>query len=127
MIITTWNIRGLNSKGKQRYLRDRLKTDKPNIMIIQETKISTQKMEEIMRGLIPHCELMGQDAVGSAGGLAILWNPEEVQFGNWVNMPRILSGAVRMIGSLERIILTGVYGPHLTRKRRSFLQNMRKI
>lgn len=82
MIITSWNIRGLNSKGKQRYLRDRLKKDKPSIMIIQETKISTQKMEEIMRRFNTHYEIMGQDAAGNAGGLAVLWNPEEVQFEN---------------------------------------------
>lgn len=40
MIITTWNIRGLNSRGKQRYFKERLKRDKPNIMVVQETKIS---------------------------------------------------------------------------------------
>ena len=82
MIITSWNIRGLNSKGKQRYLRDRLKKDKPSIMIIQETKISTQKMEEIMTRFNTHYEIMGQDAAGTAGGLVVLWNPEGVQFEN---------------------------------------------
>lgn len=93
-------------------------------MIIQETKISTQKLEEIVRRFNPHYELMGQDAIGSAGGLAILWNPEEVQFGNWVSMPRILSGTFIMIGSSEWIILTRVYGLHLTGECRRFLQNM---
>jgi len=42
MIITSWNIRGLNSKGKHRYLKERLKKDKPNIMLIQETKMNQQ-------------------------------------------------------------------------------------
>jgi len=34
MIVTSWNIRGLNNKGKQRYLKEILKKDKPSIMII---------------------------------------------------------------------------------------------
>ena len=87
MIVTSWNIRGLNSKGKQRYLRDRVKKEKPSIMIIQETKISSQKLEEIMRKYKIHYEVMGQDATGTTGGLAISWNPEEVQFKNWVSLP----------------------------------------
>jgi len=49
MIVTSWNIRGLNSKGKQRYLKERIKKDKPSIMIIQETKISSQQLEDIVK------------------------------------------------------------------------------
>jgi len=41
-------------------------------MIIQETKISSQKMEEIMRRFNIHYEVMGQYAAGTAGGLAVL-------------------------------------------------------
>lgn len=80
MIITTWNIRGLNSKGKQRYLKERLKRDKPVIMLIQETKVKESKLREIMNNFKPHYEIIRQDASGSAGGVAIMWNPEEVQF-----------------------------------------------
>lgn len=49
MIVTSWNIRGLNSKGEQRCLKERMKKDKPNIMILQETKLNAKKLEEIMR------------------------------------------------------------------------------
>jgi len=48
MIVTSWNIRGLNSKGKHRYLKERLKKGKPNIMILQEIKVNAKKLEEIM-------------------------------------------------------------------------------
>lgn len=59
MIIKTWNIRGLNSKGKQRYLKERLRRDKPNIIIIQETKISEQKLKHIMGKFKPHYKIIG--------------------------------------------------------------------
>jgi len=80
-----------------------------------------------MQEFQPHYETMGQDAIGSAGGLAILWNTEEVQFEDWVSLPRILSCKFRNIGSREWVLLTGVYGPHLTRERRSFLQKVGTI
>ena len=72
MIITTWNISGLNNKGKQSYLKERLRKDKPSVMIQQETKISEVKLKEIMGNFRPRYELVGQDAMGSTGGLAIL-------------------------------------------------------
>ena len=80
MIITTWNIRGLNSRGKQRYHKERLKKDKPSIMIVHETKISEEKLKDIMENFKPKYQVMAQDANGSARGLAILWNPTEVLF-----------------------------------------------
>eukprot|EP00253_Pinus_taeda_P033889 PITA_33889 len=70
---------------------------------------------------------MAQDTDGSAGGLAILWNTEEVIFENWISLPRILSGVCRLAGSRERILVSGVYGPHLPRGRKDFLRNIQAI
>lgn len=78
MIVISWNIRGLNSKGKQRYMKDKLKKQKPSIIILQETKISVQQIEEIIDKNKLHYEVMGQDSIGSAGGIAILWNPNDI-------------------------------------------------
>jgi len=127
MIVTSWNIRGLNSKGKQRYLKERVKKDQPSIMIIQETKINSQKLEEIARKYKIQYEVIAQDVTGTAGGLAILWNPEEVQVKDWVSLPRILSGSFRMIGSSEWVLITGVYSPHIPRERKNFLKDMQTI
>jgi len=69
MIVTRWNMRGLNSKGKQRYLKERVKKDKPSIMIIQETKINSQKLEEIERKYKIQYEVMAQDTIDIVGGL----------------------------------------------------------
>ena len=67
---------------------------------------------------------MAQDATGIAGGLAILWNPEEVQAKDWVSLPRILSGVFRLIGSAEWVLITGIYGPHIPRERKNFLKDL---
>lgn len=124
MIVTSWNIIGLNSKGKKMYLKERMKKDKPNIMILQETKFSAKKLEEIMQKNKTQYEVMAQDATGTAGGLEILWNLEEVQAKDWVSLPRILSGVFRLIGSAKWVLITRVYGPHIPRERKNFLKDL---
>lgn len=94
MIITTWNVRGLNSSGKERYMKDKLKVYKPNIMVSQETKIAETKLEEILKSYKPHYEVVAQDVRGSARGLTILLNLAKIIFDDWVSLPRILIGEI---------------------------------
>jgi len=101
MIVISWNIRGLNSKGKQRYLKEKLKKEKPSVMILQETKISVQQIEKLIDWSRVHYEVMGQDAIGSAGGIAILWNPDDIILDSWTSMRGILTGLGRIAGTRE--------------------------
>jgi len=96
-------------------------------MIVQETKISTKKMREILDRSKNRYEMMGQDAIGSAGGLVIIWNPEEIQIDNWMSSPRILIGIAKIIGTIEEFVISGVYGPHTPRERKNFLQNLKAM
>ena len=75
-----YNIRGLNSKGKQWYLKEKLRKDKANIMIIQETKIHEAKLKGIVLSFKLPYEVIALDSRGSVGGPIILWNPIEVVF-----------------------------------------------
>lgn len=59
MIITTWNIRFLKSRGKQRYLKERLKKYRPSIMILQETKISKRNLKEVLENYKPQYQVIG--------------------------------------------------------------------
>jgi exonuclease III len=38
MKILSWNIRGLNARSKQTLLKDRIRKEKPDILLLQETK-----------------------------------------------------------------------------------------
>jgi exonuclease III len=51
MKVLSWNIRGLNSKGKQRHLKAKLQAEKPQVMLLQETKVSGQKLQTIIHSL----------------------------------------------------------------------------
>eukprot|EP00253_Pinus_taeda_P002797 PITA_02797 len=97
------------------------------IPLSEETKMNQQQIKEILEKSKSKYDVMAQDVDGSAGGLAILWNTEEVIFENWISLPRILSGVCKLVGSRERILISGVYGPHLPRGRKDFLRNIQAI
>lgn len=96
-------------------------------MILQEIKINSIKLEEIIKKYKAKYEVMAQDAIGTAGGLEMRWNSEEVQVKDWVSLPRSLSGKFRMIGYLEWVVIIGVYGPHIPREHKYFLKHRQTI
>ena len=49
MKIVSWNMRGLNSKGKQKQLKEKWYTKHPSIMLIYETKILSEVQPHIIR------------------------------------------------------------------------------
>lgn len=93
-------------------------------MIIQETKMEWKQLVEVMQKLKLGYEVMALDAVETAGGLEILWNPEDIVFESWFSLSRILTGLFRPVGMRERILISGVYGPHVHRERKEFLKNI---
>ena len=127
MKVIYWNIRGLNNQGKHRYLKEKLKKEKPQIMLLQETKISTMRFESILQSFKPHYEVMVIDARGTAGGIAILWNPAEVIADDWIGLQCSLSGCFRHVGTKENLMITAVYGPHLQGEKQKFLDSLRAL
>eukprot|EP00253_Pinus_taeda_P027885 PITA_27885 len=70
---------------------------------------------------------MGQDAIGSAGGIAILWNPNDIILDSWTYMSRILTGLGRIVGTKEQVVISGVYGPPSPGEKENFLNSMKII
>jgi exonuclease III len=113
MKIISWNIRGLNGRSKQKLLREIIIAEKPDIMMLQETKCATEEMDK----LLPSCWKQGKgiytDATGTTGGLALLWNPSSVTLDNFFTTRWSISATYRLIGSNKPGYLTNVYDqPH---------------
>ena len=51
---------------------DRLKKEKPQIMFLEETNITGEKIEEILRRMKPRYEVVVVDAKESSGGIEII-------------------------------------------------------
>lgn len=89
--------------------------------------MSENKLKDIMENFKAEYQVMAQDANGSVGGLAILWNLTEVLFEDWVSIPQILTGKFRNLGSNVWALLLGVYGPHLLGESGAFLEMLSNL
>ena len=78
MKLTTWNIRGLGSKRKQRNLSSRIKEEKLDMVFIQETKCSMDKIGEIQSKWLRNYEYLEVKEDNSAGGILTLWDPQKL-------------------------------------------------
>ena len=75
MIIISWNARGLNNVPRQNVVRELVRSHSPDVLFLQETKVSVECMMSIAPKLWKNgqCQCIG--AQGSSGGVACLWNP----------------------------------------------------
>eukprot|EP00253_Pinus_taeda_P017518 PITA_17518 len=102
MKLISWNIRGINSKGKMRYLKERIQKEQFDILIIQETKVTRERFKEIANENWPLVDCMALDARDSAGGPGILWDPRSIAFDKWMANSYSLTGKFECIGTLEK-------------------------
>eukprot|EP00253_Pinus_taeda_P010874 PITA_10874 len=126
--------KGMGSSGKNNRKRDR----KPMSETIQtvgevlinsgkETKILVQQLEEIIEKSRLQYQVIGQDAIGSAGGLAVLWNPNEIILDNWTSMCGTLTGLGRIVGTKQLVVISGVYGPPSPGKKEQFINSFKSV
>jgi exonuclease III len=123
----SWNIRGLNGRSKQRILRDCIKTEHPDILLLQETKCAGQEAENILRSSWRDGEFLYLDSVGAAGGLAILWNPQTVTLLHPFSTKYTLTTYFKSLASSKEGAITNVYGPQTIQDKESFLQSLRHV
>jgi exonuclease III len=127
MKIISWNIRGLNGHSKKKMLRDLIFVEKPDIMLLQETKCTTEDIDR----LLPYCWKQGEAvstvATCTAGGLAILWNTNSMLMENFVTTKWSITADYRLIGSNKPGHLTNVYRPANPRDKQAFLRNLEHL
>lgn len=77
MRILSWNIRGLGSRVKKRFLSKLIKERRPDFIFIQETKMELVEPSDYHR-LWGNLEVEGvfSKSEGASGGLISMWNKE---------------------------------------------------
>jgi exonuclease III len=78
MNIITWNIIGLNGRPKQRILRNYVKLEDPDILLLQQTKCAGNMEEEAFKICWQDCKFPYTKSKGVVGGISILWNPTKI-------------------------------------------------
>lgn len=70
---STWNYRGLGHPSKNNALRDIFRQEKPNIVLLQETKQGEKYMGNIINKIRNYTGTMVESR-GALGGIATIWN-----------------------------------------------------
>eukprot|EP00253_Pinus_taeda_P004484 PITA_04484 len=83
MKLTTWNIRRIGNRRKQRNLSNIMKEEKPDMVFIQETKCSMDKIREIHTKWLINYEYLEVKANNLVGGILTLWDPQKFGIFRW--------------------------------------------
>ena len=115
MKLISWNIRGLNGSHKQEIIRNLIRDQRPNILLIQETK-----MKKEILGKIKFSNTMSEEALdseGASGGLLTLYNTKKFKIHTMHNDDNIFFRKVIHIFSNESWFLLNIYAPNKKRER----------
>ena len=80
MIILSMNIRGVGGAQKLLALHRVCENVRPDILLIQETMVSSEKVIEVFSKVVGSWHMSAVDAIGLSGGLMSAWNPKKVIF-----------------------------------------------
>ena len=73
MILVSWNCRGMGSSLKSNAVCDLLKSEHPDFLLLQETKITDQDFQNNVKRSRSY-EGIGMSAVGASGGIGTIWD-----------------------------------------------------
>jgi exonuclease III len=125
--IITWNVRGLNDKSKRSSIRNFIKSKNPDIVCLQETKLSLVP-ENIYRQIFGRrydkgiCLL----AQGTSGGIILTWKKSMFTCDGRILKENVITADLRLMMDDQMIKITGVYGPTIGTHRTEFLQQIRE-
>jgi exonuclease III len=74
MQIVSWNCRGLSSKNKEEALRDLTRLARPEVLLIQETKLEEEDLLRASNLFWKKGPAQAVSARGASGGIATLWD-----------------------------------------------------
>eukprot|EP00253_Pinus_taeda_P028580 PITA_28580 len=109
MKLISWNLRGFNSPGKLRILKNMIKMEKPQIRFLQETKCNSSTLGSILSKAWPGCQLVAVNASGASGGLAIAWNTREITLFDFHASHHFIQATFHILGTNIHGHLSNVY------------------
>jgi len=127
MKLTTWNIMGLGSKRKQRNLSNRIKEEKLDMVFIQETKCSVEKIIELHRKWLNNYKYLEVKENNTAGGILTLWNPQKFEIVDAEASRNNLSMVIQPLGDKECYLITNVYSPQLVGVKQKLLTSLEEL
>ena len=113
MRIVSWNCRGLGNPMKIEAVKDLMKAEPADILMLQETKIEGEALLEISKKKWQKNTGKAISARGSSGGIATLWKEDHFRLVNSHNTQHWCFIALKHISSKLTIALFNLYVPVL--------------
>ena len=110
--IFNWNPRGLNDVKRRDVVCDLVQSPPSHLVCLQETKL--QNVDDFTAAHLGGHRLKNfaqRPAIGTRGGILLLWDENEVQVSDIVTATYSISATVCIVGSDISFKLTTVYGP----------------
>ena len=111
MKLVSWNCRGLGNHAKIEAVKDLLKMEPADILLLQETKIAGQALLEISKSKWKKSAGIAVSARGSSGGLATLWSEDKHQLIKTQETQHWIYTEIRHLASKLKISLVNLYVP----------------
>ena len=111
MKVLSWNVRGLGSLRKQRLLKKKIMQEKLDLVFLQETKCTNQKLDELGKRLGRHLEHLAVEGNGMSGGLATFWALKTLHLLNAEATKTFLALEMQVIGEKGTFLFINVYSP----------------
>jgi len=127
MKLVSWNLRGLNSPGKLRMLKNMIKMENPQICLLQETKCNGTTLGSILTKAWPGCRSVAVDASGASGGLAIAWNTQAIDLSDFHASHHLIQAAFHILGTNVHGNLSNVYFPQDTGSKIALLDTIEAL
>ncbi|RVW76181.1 hypothetical protein CK203_044278 [Vitis vinifera] len=123
--IISWNVRGANDSSKRKIIKNYIRSQRVDLMCIQETKI--QEMSEgIVRSLGTErfLDWRALNAEGAAGGILICWDKRVLDILEWEEGHFTLSCRFKIMENGATWVFTGVYGPFTKMEREGMWEEL---
>ena len=127
MRIVSWNCRGLGNLSKFEAVKDIMKMEPTNILLLQETKIEGETLLEISKKKWQKNAGKIISARGSLGGIATLWKEDQFKLVNTFNNQHWIFTELKPIASKLNFALFILYVPVIYAEKKNCWQSLNKF
>ena len=126
--ILSWNVIGANGNDKRRVIKSVIKSNKADVVCLQETKI-----KEMGTGLVRslgvgrHLDWRTVNSRGVVGGILVFWDNRLVELVDVEEGEFSISCRFKNCVDALMWVFTGVYGPVCNKDREDFWGELRSI
>ena len=125
MIISCWNIRGLNQPQKQKEIVRLILEKKIDVMGIVETKVKLANQIKINNNMFPNWHFVTNSTTELTGRIWVGWNPDKIKLTVLLKCSQMIHVKIEIIESSVSFMASFVYGLHTPFDRRSLWRELK--